>query len=56
VIGARGLEAELREDASDVAFDGLAVQHKPLGNALVREPLRHEPENLALAGGQLVER
>ena len=50
------LERELPEDLADVPFDGLELETELVGDPLVGPPLRHEPEDVALATGQLVER
>ena len=55
VLGAAG-HAELGEDARDVLLDGVRRDDQRLGDALVRAPLGHQLEHLALARRQLVER
>ena len=49
-------QPELREDARDVLLDGAERDEQALRDRLVGAALGHQPEHLALAGGQLVER
>jgi hypothetical protein len=42
-------DAELEEDAPDVAFDGAFGEDESLGDAVVGASLGHESEDLALA-------
>ena len=55
VLGAGG-HAELGEDARDVLLDRVRRDDEHLGDALVRAPLGHQLEHLALARRELVER
>ena len=50
-----GIEAELGEDLADVALDGLQLERQRLGDPLVRSPLGHEAEDLALTPSQLID-
>src|SRR6478735_2782907 len=55
VVGRRD-ELELREDVRDVGFDGLRSEEESIADRLVRAALGHQPEDLVLALGQVVER
>src|ERR1700735_3005908 len=48
-----GGELELAQDRGDVAFDGLDRDEQLTGHLLVGVPLGDQPQDLALAGGQL---
>ena len=56
MILGRGREPQLREDRRDVLLDGPLGDDHPQGDAGVRAALRHEPQHLALARRELVER
>src|SRR4051794_3224388 len=55
VLVPRRRDPELRQHAGDMALDRALAQHELLADALVRQPLRHELEHLALARCQLRE-
>jgi hypothetical protein len=55
VLGARG-HAELEEDVRDVLLDRVRGDHQHLGDALVRAALGHQPQHLALARRQSLQR
>src|SRR3984957_17868808 len=50
-----GGELELAQDGGDVAFDRLDRDVELAGHLLVGVPLGDQPQDLALAGGQLVQ-
>ena len=51
-----GRQPELAEDVRDVLLDRALGDHQALGDRRVRAALGHQPEHVALARGQLVER
>lgn len=44
--------SELRADVRHVAVHSVQAQNQPRGDLRIRQPVRHEPQDLALAGGQ----
>ena len=52
LAAARGRGVDLRVDVLDVVADGLRRDHEPLGDLLVRQAAREQPEHLDLARGQ----
>ena len=54
VVGRRR-QAELREDARHVLLDRAERDEEPLSDGLVRAPLGHQLEHLALTGRELLE-
>jgi hypothetical protein len=43
---------QLVQRVLDVVLHGAVRQHEPLGNLLVRQPFRHQPQHLGLALGK----
>ena len=56
VVVLGGRQAELHEDVRDVLLDRALGDHQLLGDGRVRAALGHQPEHVALARGELVER
>ena len=46
-------DVEFEEQPPDVGLDGPFAEDQPLGDTSVRHPLRHQPEYLVLALGEL---
>lgn len=47
------VDIELAQDGGNVVVDGPVRDKQSLGDLSVAQPLRHEPEHLYLAGGQV---
>src|SRR3954452_421800 len=56
VVGVRGHEVELAEDAADVLLHGTFGDHHGCGDAGVGTALRHQPEHLSLPRSQPLQR